>query len=397
MPLGAADPGVASLLFELGVLLIVLGLIGRFAARIGISPIPLYLLIGLLLGEGGVVNLSIPNEFAEVGAEIGVLLLLFMLGLEYTGDELAAGVRSSLPAGIIDLVVNLTPGLLFGLFLGWSPLAALLLGGVTYISSSGVVAKVIGDLGWLGNRETPTVLSILVIEDLAMVAYLPIIGVLLADLDADRALVSLAVAIVAVAVALTGALRYGHHVSRAVSGSNDETLILTLLGIILVVAGLASEVQVSGAIGAFLVGIAISGEVADRARGMVDPLRDLFAAIFFLFFSLQIDASTLTPVLIPAISMAILTSFTKLWTGYEAARRAGVGERGRWRAGAALIARGEFSIVIAGLGVAAGIEPDLGAMAAAYVLTTAIIGPLAARFVDPLLAARERRVALGPT
>jgi CPA2 family monovalent cation:H+ antiporter-2 len=126
-------------------------------------------------------------------------------------------------------------------------------------------------------------------------------------------------------------------------------------------------------------------------------LRDLFAAIFFLFFSLQIDASTLPPVLFPAIGLAVLTSVTKVLTGHEAARRAGVGSRGRWRAGTALIARGEFSIVIAGLGVGAGIEADLGVMAAAYVLTTAILGPLAARFVGPLLTARERRVAFGPT
>ena len=396
MPLEVTDPDVAELLIELGVVLIALGLIGRIAAHLRISPIPFYLLAGLLLGEGGVIPLEVPTEFVEIGAEIGVLLLLFMLGLEYTGEELAAGVRSSLPAGMLDLVLNMTPGFLFGLLLGWSPLGAFLLGGVTYISSSGVVAKLVGDLGWMGNRETPTVLSILVIEDLAMAAYLPIIAVLLSGQGPDRALVALAVAFIAVLVALTGALRYGHHVSRAVSGSNDETLLLTLLGIILVVAGFASEVQASSAIGAFLVGIAISGEVADRARGMVDPLRDLFAAIFFLFFSLQIDASTLPPVLFPAIGMAVLTSFTKVLTGHEAARRAGVGSRGRWRAGTALIARGEFSIVIAGLGVGAGIEADLGVMAAAYVLTTAILGPLAARFVGPLLAAHERRVAIRP-
>ena len=396
MPLEVTDPDVADLLVELGVVLIALGLIGRIAAHLRISPIPFYLLVGLLLGEGGVIPLEVPTEFVEIGAEIGVLLLLFMLGLEYTGEELAAGVRSSLPAGILDLVLNMVPGFLFGLLLGWSWLGAFLLGGVTYISSSGVVAKLVGDLGWMGNRETPTILSILVIEDLAMAAYLPIIAVLLSGQGPDRALVALAVAIIAVLVALTGALRYGHHVSRAVSGSNDETLLLTLLGIILVVAGFAAEVQASSAIGAFLVGIAISGEVADRARGMVDPLRDLFAAIFFLFFSLQIDASTLPPVLFPAIGMAVLTSFTKVLTGHEAARRAGVGSRGRWRAGTALIARGEFSIVIAGLGVGAGIEADLGVMAAAYVLTTAILGPLAARFVGPLLAAHERRVAIRP-
>jgi CPA2 family monovalent cation:H+ antiporter-2 len=74
-----------------------------------------------------------------VGAEIGVLLLLFMLGLEYSGEELKANLHAVLPAGAVDLVLNFTPGLVTGLLSGWKPLPSVLLGGVTYISSSGVI------------------------------------------------------------------------------------------------------------------------------------------------------------------------------------------------------------------------------------------------------------------
>ena len=133
----------------------------------------------------------------------------------------------------------------------------------------------------------------------------------------------------------------------------------------------------SAAIGAFLVGIALSGSVAEQSHRLVSPLRDLFAAIFFFFFGLEIDPATLIPALPLAVALGFVTGATKLLTGYWAAHREGIDKRGRLRAGMELVARGEFSIVIAGLGVA--IEPRLGPLSAAYVLFLAITGPFLAR------------------
>jgi CPA2 family monovalent cation:H+ antiporter-2 len=147
---------------------------------------------------------------------------------------------------------------------------------------------------------------------------------------------------------------------------------------VLLVAGIAARFQVSAEIGAFLVGIAISGPIAEQSYRLLSPLRDLFAAIFFFFFGLQIDPKTLPPALPLAIGLGLITALTKILTGYWGAKRAGVDRSGSIRAGAALVARGEFSIVIAGLG--AGIEPALGPLAAAYVLFLAILGPMLARF-----------------
>src|SRR5512147_1830121 len=126
-----------SLVFiELGVAIIGLALLARLASRWGFSAIPLYLLAGLAFGNGGILPLQFSEEFVHIGAEIGVILLLFMLGLEYSGEELIANLRVGLPAGMVDLALNFPIGVLAGLFLGWSPIAALLLGGITYISSS---------------------------------------------------------------------------------------------------------------------------------------------------------------------------------------------------------------------------------------------------------------------
>jgi CPA2 family monovalent cation:H+ antiporter-2 len=170
-------------------------------------------------------------------------------------------------------------------------------------------------------------------------------------------------------------------------------VLLTTFGLVLLVAGAAQRLQVSAAVGAFLVGVALSGPVAEQARVLLTPLRDLFAATFFLFFGLQTDPTSIPPVLSLAIGIGLITALTKIATGWWAARRIGVASRGRFRAGSTLVARGEFSIVIAGLGVTANLEPDLGPLAAAYVLFLAVAGPLLARVIDPLVAKVERRRA----
>lgn len=380
-----------SLVFiELGCAIIGLAILARLASRWGFSAIPLYLLAGLAFGNGGILPLQFSEEFVHIGAEIGVILLLFMLGLEYSGEELGANLRTGLPAGIVDLILNFPPGLIMGLLLGWSPLAAILLGGVTYISSSGIIAKVLAELGWLNNHETKTVISILVLEDLAMAVYLPLVAVLLINQGFTRAVLSILIALLTVGTVLFIALRFGRKLSQGMVHQSDEVILFSTFGLVLLVAGIAQRLQVSAAIGAFLVGIALSDPIAERTHKLLGPLRDLFAAIFFLFFGLQIDPASLPPVLLLAVILGLVTALTKLLTGWWSARRAGTDSLGAFRAGAALVARGEFSIVIAGLGVSAGLELELGALSAAYVLFLAIAGPILARIIEPLVSRRER-------
>jgi CPA2 family monovalent cation:H+ antiporter-2 len=379
----AAGTSETALAFiEIGAIMLGLGLLSRLAGRMGLTAVPLYLLAGLALGDGGIVQLDVTEDFISLAAEIGVLLLLFALGLEYSDAELRSGLRSGMRSGIVDMTLNATPGVVVGLLLGWTPLAAVLLGGITWITSSGVVAKVLDDLGRLGNRETPSVLNLLVIEDLAMAVYLPLVAALIVGGSLATMATSVTVALAAVAVILFVSLRYGPRLSNLIVSGSDETLLLTIFGVTLLVAGVAQRLEVSGAIGAFLVGLALTGKVEERARVLISPLRDLFAATFFLFFSFQIDVGELADVALPALGLAVLTGFTKMATGWYAAGRAGVAPRGRLRAGTVLIARGEFSIVIAAIGSELVDGPELGALAAAYVLGTAVIGPLAAKYAD---------------
>jgi CPA2 family monovalent cation:H+ antiporter-2 len=373
---------VSLIFIELGLAVIGLALLARVASHWGFSAIPLYLLAGLSFGEGGLLPLNFSEDFIHVGAEIGVLLLLFMLGLEYTGADLKDTLQRGLPAGVVDFLLNFTPGLICGFLLGWEPLAAFLLGGVTYISSSGVIAKVLSELGRLDSPETPVILSILVIEDLAMALYLPLVAVLLIGQSWVTGVISILVALVTVSIVLFVAIRFGSNISKFIAHQSNEIILLTTFGMILLVAGVAQRLQVSAAIGAFLVGIALSGPIAERAHKLISPLRDLFAATFFFFFGLQIDPATLPPVSLLAIGLGLVTALTKILTGGWAARRAGIGIGGQLRAGSSLVARGEFSIVIAGLGVSAGLNPQLGPLATAYVLFLVILGPILSRWVS---------------
>jgi CPA2 family monovalent cation:H+ antiporter-2 len=371
---------VATLLVELGLLFLGLSVLGLLARRLGLSPIPFVLLAALALGEGGLVPMATAAPFVETAAEIGVILLLLALGLEFTAEELLGSLRHHGPSGLVDLLLNAPPGFVAGLLLGLPWPAALALGGITWISSSGIVARLLGDLGRLANRETPSVLAVLVLEDLAMALYLPVLVVVLAGGGPLRAAGGIALALSTVVLVLVAARRHGHRLGRLLAHDDDEQVLLRLLGLTLLVAGLAQALGASAAVGAFLVGIAVPPAFADRARAILAPLRDLFAATFFVAFGLTTDPGAVLPVLPAVLALAAVTTLTKLGTGWYAAGRDGVAARGRRRAGAALVARGEFSIVIAGLAVTAGFAA-VGPVATGYVLVMAVLGPVLARLV----------------
>ena len=391
---GGGHEELSLLLLELGLVVVGLSILAALASRADLPAVPLFLLAGLAFGEGGFVGFEASEEFLRVGAEIGVLLLLLTLGLEFTAGELIGSLRRQAPTGLVDFVLNATPGFVAGLVLGLGWLGALALAGITWISSSGIIAKALQDLGRLGNRETPAVLGVLVLEDLAMAVYLPVLTVALAGTGWLAGAGLVGVALGALIAVLIVTIRFGERLSGLLP-ARPELLSLALIGLTLLIGGLAESVQVSAAVGAFLLGVAVSGEVAEAAREVLAPLRDFFAAVFFVFFSLQIDPASLPPVLVAAVVLAVVTASTKMATGWQAARAAGVATRGRIRAGTALVARGEFSIIIAGLAAPYLAENGsvLTALAACYVLLLAVSGPLLMRWADPLADLLRRRGA----
>jgi CPA2 family monovalent cation:H+ antiporter-2 len=236
------------------------------------------------------------------------------------------------------------------------------------------------DLNRLGNRETPTILSILVIEDLVMAVFLPVIAVLLAGDSVVGGVLSAAVSLTIVSAVLLLPSRAGYQVSRVMNTSSSEVLLISLLGVVLLLAGLAEHMHISYAIGAFLVGIILSGQVAERGRALLEPLRDSFAALFFVSFGLGVNPADLVEFIPLAVGLAVVSAASKFGSGYLAAKKNGFAAKGRRRAGVTLIARGELSVVLAGIAIAGGINSDIGPVTILFVLILAIGGSVATRF-----------------
>lgn len=379
--------GRALKLLELGAVILGLAALARVSARFDLPTAPLYLLAGLAFGEGGILPLVTTRGFVETGAEIGLILVLFVLGLEHSSRDLLATAKASAAPGAVDLVLNVAPGVLMGLILGWGPMAAAFLGGITYVSSSGVAAKLLEHAGPHARGASRFVVTIAVIEDLVMAIYLPVLAAVSIGEGAGVSLVAGAVAIVAVALLLAVALRVEVGLSKMLFSRSDEALVLSILGFAILIAGVADVARFSAAVGALLAGIMLSGPAAAGAQALVRPLRDLFAAIFFAFIGLSVDPSTIPPVLGIAVFLGVVTSATKYGTGWWAARRLGSEVRARGVVGAALIPRGEFSIAIAGLAAATTVREDLGALTVAYVIFTVVVGSV----VTKVLARRVDR------
>ncbi|MGW6470804.1 cation:proton antiporter [Streptomyces nigra] len=365
-----------ALLLELGIILTALSLIAAGARRFALTPVPLYLVAGLAVGDGGIAPVPAAREFVDTGAAIGLILLL-TLGLDFTAREFTASLRRHRSSALIDLVLNAIPGAVAGWLFGLDAAGVLALSGATYVSSSGIIARLLGDLRRLGNRETPAVLSVLVLEDFAMAAYLPLLAVVTAGGSWWEALFAVVAATAVVGAAVGASSRWGHHVGRVLSPADAEQVLLRLLGFTLVVAALAEMVHVSAAVGAFLVGLTLTGAAAERARTVLGPLRDLFAAVFFLALGMSADPGQLLPALPAAAVLALITAITKVATGWYAAGREGAGRRGRLRAGSALVARGEFSVVV--IGLAATAQDRLAALVTCYVILLAVCGPVLTR------------------
>jgi CPA2 family monovalent cation:H+ antiporter-2 len=375
------DADLGSTLLDFGLLILGLGILARIAGVFGLSAVPLFLVAGLLFGEDGPLPIVGDEEFLSTVAELGAIMLLLMLGLEYSARELVGTVRTQWFGGLADLVLNFAPGALMGLALGWPPVAVVALGGITYVSSSGIVAQVVKDLKWRRNPETARVVGILVVEDIAMAPYLPIVTALATGASVVGGLISVSVALGVVGLVILIALRRGESDTSLLDPGNTLSLLLSVFGAAVAIAGFASLTGFSSAVAAFLVGLLLTGEVANVARASLAPLRDLFAAAFFVFFGFITPLSELPGVFWLALILTVATIGTKYLTAALITRDLTSYRGSTRRAGALLVARGEFSVVVAGIATTSAVAPrQLSALTAAYVLLTAVAGPTIARF-----------------
>lgn len=375
------------LLTEIGAALLVLGIVAFVANRLKFSVVPLYLLIGLAIGEGGLVPLSVSEEFMNTGSQIGAIMLLLLLGLEYSAYDLAKAFKVRKSAGLVDFVANSIPGFVLGLLLGWGLTGAFALAGITYVSSSGIAAQLIKEMGWRRSEVAKRATSVLVFEDLALAPYLPLLTSVVLGVGVWSGLLSVGLALAITGLVILISFKGSSKLVKILDPSEPGGLLLTVFGAALLAAGLADLVGFSGVVAAFLIGLLLTGEVAETARARLSPIRDIFAAIFFLFFGITTDPAHLPKVLPLAILLSVLGVAGKYLVGWWVTRDL-TDRLSTWRATGFLIARGEFSMVIAALAAPIVLEVELQALTLAYVIITAFAASVVLRFTRSSL---ERR------
>jgi CPA2 family monovalent cation:H+ antiporter-2 len=367
-------------LVEVGLLFIGLGLLSWLALKLHVSSIPLFLIAGLALGKGGIVPLNVSEDFLNVGAEIGAILLLLVLGFEYSASELAASMKKRWHAGLMDILLNAVPAAILALILGYGPVGALAFAGIMFISSSGIASQLIRESGWGKSNVAKRVTSVLVFEDILMAPYLPILAAVTLGLSVWAGLISVTVALgVTMSIFL---IAIGREIPglKSLANRGPGVLLLLVFGVTLATAGAATLAGFSGAIAAFLIGMLLTGEVAESLRSRFAPLREIFSAIFFLFFGLSISVMDVVSVLPVAIAFSILGIAGKLGVGWWVGRD--MTDKMSWRRiGAFLVARGEFSMIIAATVVASTAFAGLKEITLGVVVLTTIFSTLAIRFL----------------
>jgi CPA2 family monovalent cation:H+ antiporter-2 len=375
-------------LVALGGAFLAAGLVARFGRHVGLPTIPLFMLAGIVFGPHtpGVELVQDPAELAVL-ASLGLVLLLFSLGLEFTIDDLVGGGRRLAAAGGIYLLLNVGGGLAFGFAVGWGTREALVIAGVLGISSSAIVTKLLVELRRLANPETRLILGIIVVEDLFVALYLAILQPVLSGTQGVSAGLASFGKAFAFLVVLAVVARCGSRlVSRLVWSDDDELFTVCFIGLAVFVAGIAEEVGVSEAIGAFMIGVVFAASPsADRIKRLVLPVRDAFAAVFFFAFGLSIDVGDMASVTAPIGAAVLLTMLLNSAAGLAAARLYRLGGESATNVAVTILARGEFALVLAAAAAGAGLDSRLGPFVAGYVLILAVAGPL--------LASRTRWIA----
>ena len=391
---------MAAELFEIGVMFVVIAVVGGVASALRQSVIPFYIVVGMLssgfvagrvseaaLGTELAVGQSTAAEhFIELGAELGIVFLLFFLGLEFNLERLFANRERISTAGTVDLVINFGVGLVLGFALFRDPLAAFVVAGMVYISSSAIITKSLIDLGWIANEESSPMLGILVYEDLFIAVYLAVLSALVAGGgDIQTAALSVGTALGFILLLLAVVSLGSGVFSRLIDTNSHEFVVLRVTGVTVLVAGTALAVGVSEAVAAFFVGMAFSSTgKAALLEDLLEPVRDIFAAVFFFWIGLVTDPMLFAGVAGLVALAVVVTTPTKLISGFWGGKVYDLSDRRATRVGLGMVTRGEFTLIIASLlivsetgsALAPAVAAQLNAFAVGYVLAMSILGTM---------------------
>ena len=373
---------------EVGLALTLITCAVWLASKLRLSNVPFLILIGMAVGphapQFGVFDFRFIETapLIEFMGRVGILFLLFYLGLESNVSRLIQAGRSIMIGGTIYILVNLILGFLYAYLTGFSVKEMLVVGGITTISSSAIVAKILFDYRRTANPETELILGITMFEDVFLAVYLSLLsGIVLSGATSLRGVLSSAGLALGFIVGLLVIGRWATPLlNRLLRISSNELFIMAVFAGLFLFAGLGETIHVAEAIGALLLGL-ILGETehSGRLEKLVVPFRDFFGAIFFFGFGLTVDPFALGGAVWLSVGAALLSLVGVIVAGQLAGRVAGQSNATSFNVGLTLLGRGEFSIIVAKLAQAGGLLPLIQPFAALYVLLLATFAPLLAK------------------
>jgi CPA2 family monovalent cation:H+ antiporter-2 len=376
-------------LANLGLVFIFISLAILIANRFKFSSIPLLIMLGILFGpyapnfSGLDLRLINISESIELFSRLGVLLLLFHLGLEFSAGKVIENRVTVLKGGSIYVGLNFIRGLALGWIFFNSLPEMLIMAGVTTISSSAIVTKLLMELKRTANPETELILGIMVYEDIFMALYLSFLSSYLLFQKAafSSVLLSSLIIMAFIFFLLFGSRYFGVYLDRLLNNVHSgEAFTVLAFAFLLLTALLANAFYITEAAGALLLGLILAETLhAKRLVQIFTPVRDLFSGVFFFSFGMNINYHQFIPVLNITVVIVLATIAGNILAGYLSAWVCGYRGPAAANVACTIIARGEFSIVIAGLADAAGMAGTIRPFAALYVLLLALVSPVLAK------------------
>ncbi|MGG0811329.1 cation:proton antiporter [Paenibacillus alvei] len=376
------------MIFQVGTALLLVTAASLLAGKLKFSIIPFLIVLGMLVGPHapviGLFDLTFVESQTIISflGRMGVLFLLFYIGLEFSVSKLIKSGRNIVFGGTVYVVLNFLLAMVYGFLVHFPLYETLIVAGMMSVSSTAIVAKVLVDLRRTGNSETELILGMILFDDLFLAVFLSVMsGLLLGGATSvGGVLLSVGISMGYMLVFFIIARVGPPLLNKLLNITSSEIFIIVVFSLLFFIAGFSETLHVAEAIGALLFGLALSEtEHSKRIEHLVVPFRDFFGAIFFFSFGLSIDPLTLGDAAWMAIGAVLLTVVSNMVAGWMAGRQAGLTYKASTNIGLTIMARGEFTIIVANLGISAGLMPLLKPFSALYVLVLAIVGPLLAK------------------
>jgi monovalent cation:H+ antiporter-2, CPA2 family len=339
---------------DLAVVMIVAGLVTVLCHRFKQPVVLGYILAGFIIGpHTPPVPLIHDEETIRTLSELGVILLMFSLGLEFNLRKLKQVGAPAFIAALLEIVLMVWVGYEIGRLFGWKPMDCIFLGAILSISSTTIIIKALGELGKTKERFAQLIFGILIIEDILGIAMIALLSGIAMTGGLSAAEVGLTLGKLGVflsALLVVGLLAVPRLIGYVARFKSNEMMIVTVLGLCFGVSLLAAKLGYSVALGAFLIG-AIIAEAREihRVEALVEPVRDMFSAIFFVAIGLLIDPKLLADYWFPVVVITLAVVAGKVATCSLGAFLGGNDSRTSLRVGMGLAQIGEFSFIIAGL------------------------------------------------